>query len=33
MLTQVTVDVQETHLDRGEPNDPNECPIALALYA
>ena len=32
MLTQVTVNVEQQHIDNGEPNEPNECPIALALY-
>ena len=32
MLTQVTVNVEQQYIDNGEPNDPNECPIALALY-
>ena len=32
MLTKVTVNVGQQHIDNGEPNDSTECPIALALY-
>ena len=32
MLTKVTASVEQQHIDNGEPNEPNECPIALALY-
>ena len=32
MLTKVTANVEQDHIDNGEATCPDECPIALALY-